>query len=128
MTYNEGDLVRIKESGFIGVLESINPREDFDPEDEYWAEVRDDDFNTREIDGPHEIELVMSADDASKRSVPTAKELLSAIDFLGGWAEDIRLNESETDGKNAVLLYGKTDLGINFVARLVVESIERSSY
>lgn len=126
MTYNEGDLVRIKDSGFIGVLEDINPRKDFDLEDECWAYVRDDDWSVRDIDGPDEIELVLSAEDASKRSVPTPKELLSAIDFLGGWAEDIRLNESEIDGDSAILLYGKTEFGINFAARLVVESIERA--
>lgn len=129
MTFNEGDIVRIKATGFTGELDEINPNENFDPVEEYWAVVRDDNFNSKELDSPDEIELVMSTEDAAKRTVPTPKELLSAIDFLSTWASDsIEISESETDGEDAVMVYGRTAEGIRFGARIVVESIERTDW
>lgn len=126
MTFKNGDLVRIKANGYQGILEEINPRVDFDPTDEYWAVVRDPEFHTFELDGPDDIELVMSAADAANRKVPSKREVLNAIDFTGGWGDDLNIQQSEVSGDTATI-YGETGDGLRFVAEIVVVMVEEES-
>jgi hypothetical protein len=129
-TFVEGDLVRIKASGFEGELQDINPRplEEIDPTDEFWAEVSND-MRSKEIDGPDEIELVMSASDANARAVPTPEEIVRGLDLLGdGWDGAVNVDETEKDGEGSTVCFGRAANGLRVAFRVTVSDVERADF
>jgi hypothetical protein len=123
-----GDIVRVKASGLTGELEDINPRplEEIDLADETWAYVQGE-YSGEEIDGPDDIELVMSAAEADARELPTKKEIANFVSssLHGGWGEPVDINESEIDG-DFVYAYGTASNGLSVSIKLLVVSVERT--
>lgn len=128
MSFKQGDIVRIKATGFEGELDFINPDPDFDPKEEYWAEVIGE-TRTQEIDGPDEIDLVMSATDAQARTAPSAEEIVRGLDLLGdGWDGVVDVDESEKDGEGSTLCYGRAKNGLRVAFRVTVSNVELADF
>lgn len=118
--FKNGDTVRVKSSGHIGTLQSINPREDFDPLEEIWAEVEFPDYDGTELDGPDDIEH------AELAILPTKKEVMDSLDILGSnWSnDDWSLIETGWQTDDVMYVIGRTGDGQEFSFDLTISKPE----
>lgn len=124
-SFIEGDIVRVKKTDQVATLEEVNDRA-LTPEwaDEYWALASTEGgYNNVELDSPDEIELVMSAEDASKRKLPTAAQIAVELNLTsGGWNNSVDIHSTETDG-DSVWCYGRTDDGLDVAFKVTVSEV-----
>lgn len=143
--FSEGDLVRFKNPAHLRTLprrgrwvttepftiESINVdgRWDGEDADETWAEGHLAPYGSVEVWHPDEIELVMSAEAASKRPLPTLSDLMDHISSKAmSWGQGFDINGADTDATASLLFYGKTDEGLDFTFNVTVSKAERFDY
>lgn len=98
MDYKIGDLVRLKDGREVE-LEDINEDQQ---DDEIWASANTSGgLNNVMIDSKDDIvAVVMSAEDAAKRVLPTASELMSEVVSIESWG-DWQHIETDYDGDTA---------------------------
>jgi hypothetical protein len=129
--FRVGDLVRKKNSDLVFTLDDINPNPRYKENNEYWgAGSSSGSYGNVEVDDPSEIELVMNADEAAKRTVPSvddiAKFLSSSVH--SAWGKDgFIVSESEPQG-NEVEVVATADNGLEFVFRIAVVSVQETSW
>jgi hypothetical protein len=126
-----GDEVRINKTGRIVILEGINPRLDYDPEDETWAEGSLD-GNPWTIDRPEDVTLLRRAKDVPARVLPTHKELVDAFSSAlhSTFGDDVSVDETDTGGEplGQFLAYGTSSTGQRFGCRVTISEIERTDF
>ena len=124
--FKVGDIVRHKSNGREFTLSDLNDRA-LTPEysDEYWADGWSE-WGSEEVDRPEDIELVMSAEKAAARKLPTSDEIAGGLNLLGdGWGGKVDVNETEKDGAT-VFCYGTTDDGLRVTFRVTVTHVYES--
>jgi hypothetical protein len=126
--FKAGDLVRFKKSGREFTLDDVNPNEAYREEDEYYASGWSE-YGTEDVGSPEEIELVMRADEAAARTLPTADEIVQALDLLGaGFGDVIDVDETDHEGDGVLLAYGKADNGLRVAFKVTVSEVERTDF
>lgn len=128
-----GDEVRIIKTGRVGILDEVNPNPDYDVEDEFWALVVVDEWNSgEEIDSPDEVELVRRAEDIPAKTLPTLNELRNAIasSSMTSFGNDIAITETDPRGEpdGQFLAYGRSATGLPFGFRVTISEIEQVDY
>lgn len=86
--FHEGDEVRLK-NGKQGVLENINPNENYLEDDEIYAELYSRD-SWGEVESPEDIvEVVRTAAQRAARTAPSTEEILEEIasSLHSGWGD-----------------------------------------
>jgi len=125
MAFRVGDLVREIGGTTLYRLDDINPAEP-PGVDEYWASGSTTDFRTAFWDSPDEVELVMSADDALKRTAPSVTQvrdhLVSTAHSLRG-DEGFTVDETGPDDSRTLYINGETDEGLRFSALVQVVQV-----
>lgn len=72
-----------------------------------------------------DLKLVMSAEKASERKIPTADEIVRSLDILGSsWDGGFDINETDTSGPGELCAYGETDEGLKFSFVVKVINVE----
>lgn len=134
--FKNGDEVRIKKTGAVGVLDEVNPNPDYDVEDEYWALVVVDEWNSgEEIDSPDEVELVRRSEDIPAKKLPTPKELAEvfASEVMGSFSSfggSVSISETDRSGEpeGQFLAYGTSSTGARFGCRVTISEIEWTDF
>lgn len=122
--FREGDLVRITATGNTGLLQYINPETDRaarDAADEYWAVVHTE-LATHTVEGPEELELIMTAKQARERKLPTETDVAKSLALSMHAATELNIIETDVDGVT-IEAVGYTDEGLRFMATLHVDSV-----
>lgn len=132
-TLKHGDEVRINKTGRIVILENINPRLDYDPTDENWAEGGfDGSTQSWEVFSPEDVTLLRRAEDIPARKLPTHKELVDAFSSAlhSSFGDDVSIDETDTGGEPAgqFLAYGTSPTGQRFGCRVTISEIERTDF
>lgn len=71
------------------------------------------------------VTVVMTAAEASARTLPSPETLLAQLDLLGSF-EDFETDESDRDGEFSREVYGRTHEGLTFGFRLTVAQVWRT--
>lgn len=91
MTFKDGDLARVKKTGQIVRLDSVNPNDTI-PEDEVWADATGE-YGSVQIESEDDVEPYTAPEiDAAKIAAEVSGSL------HGGWGDVLSITETDTDG------------------------------
>lgn len=121
--FHVGDLVRHKKTDRTFILEDVNDNPNYKEDDEYFA-MGWSSYGTEEVERKKDIELVMTAADASARKLPSARDILGDLNLTAsGWGDDeVDIHTTELDGE-ALYAYGRAKNGLEVGFKLVVAEI-----
>lgn len=120
-----GSLVRVKGQG--STLYEVDSWFQ-DEDDQRWYVYADSQYGSDDFYG-EDLELVMTAEQASSRRIPTPREILKGLDILGSsWGDQFDLNESNIEDDNTLEVYGKTNDGLRFAFNIKVYNVTPSDF
>lgn len=111
MTFKDGDLARVKKTGQIVRLDSVNPN-DTVPEDEIWADATGE-YGSVQIESEDDVEPYTAPEiDAAKIAAEVSGSL------HGGFGNVLSITETEVDGVSVEVQGAYNGMPVSFVVTI----------
>lgn len=124
--FKVGDIVRKIGTQREHCLESINSNPNYVADDELWGEAYSGYWGTLDIDSPEDIELVMSAQDAASRQLPTVQNILTEVSHAlhSGWGDVVEVEETQVEPQGYITVMGTAANGLRVNFELHIANLE----